>query len=143
MDKLKLSDFPLQTFDKVRYADMDRQGHVNNAVFLTCLETGRVEILYRPDSPLHAPEASFVIVSLQLDFIQEINWPGRVDIGTGIQKIGTSSITFYQKLFQDGKCVAQAKTVVVHVGNVQNKSIPLSEHTRIALNVWLLPQDQD
>lgn len=25
--------FPFQTFDKVRYADTDRQGHVNNAAF--------------------------------------------------------------------------------------------------------------
>lgn len=28
-----LADFPFQTFDKVRYADTDRQGHVNNAAF--------------------------------------------------------------------------------------------------------------
>jgi acyl-CoA thioester hydrolase len=32
-----LEDFPFQTFDKVRYADTDRQGHVNNAAFATFL----------------------------------------------------------------------------------------------------------
>lgn len=30
---IPLTDFPFQTFDKVRYADIDRQGHVNNAAF--------------------------------------------------------------------------------------------------------------
>ena len=30
---VKLEDFPLRTFDKIRYADTDRQGLVNNAVF--------------------------------------------------------------------------------------------------------------
>lgn len=32
-ETMTLADFPLQTFDKVRYADTDRQGHVNNAGF--------------------------------------------------------------------------------------------------------------
>ena len=36
-----LDQFPLRTRDKLRYADTDRQGHVNNAVFATFLETGR------------------------------------------------------------------------------------------------------
>ena len=47
--------FPLRTHDKIRYADTDRQGHVNNANFSTFLETGRTEILYNPDTPLTAP----------------------------------------------------------------------------------------
>src|ERR1700722_2154599 len=46
-----LSDFALHTYDKLRYADTDRQGHVNNAVFSTALETGRAEFLYDPDAP--------------------------------------------------------------------------------------------
>ncbi len=37
----RLEEFPLRTSDKVRYGDTDRQGHVNNAVFSTFLETGR------------------------------------------------------------------------------------------------------
>jgi len=36
--------------------------HVNNAVFASMLETGRVELLYNPDRPLADPEGSFVIV---------------------------------------------------------------------------------
>lgn len=59
-----------------------------------------------------------MIVSLPLAFLQEINWLGRVDIGT-------SSITFYQKLYQDGACVARAKTGEVHVSDVESKSAPL------------------
>ena len=65
MQDLPLSDFPLKTYDKIRYADTDRQGHVNNAVFSTFLETGRVEFLYHPELPIHSEEASFVIASLR------------------------------------------------------------------------------
>lgn len=45
-------DFSLLTTDKIRYSDTDRQGHVNNAVFSTFLETGRAERLYRDELPL-------------------------------------------------------------------------------------------
>lgn len=41
-DDYQLKDFPSVTFDKIRYGDTDRQGHVNNAVFSAFLETGRV-----------------------------------------------------------------------------------------------------
>jgi acyl-CoA thioester hydrolase len=47
-----ISDFPVKTFDKIRYSDTDRQGHVNNSIFSSFLETGRVEILYNSEKPL-------------------------------------------------------------------------------------------
>ena len=62
-----LAQFPLHAHDKLRYADTDRQGHVNNAVFATALETGRVELLHDPNLPLAGPGSSFVIARLELD----------------------------------------------------------------------------
>jgi hypothetical protein len=41
--EIKLTDYAFQAYDKLRYGDTDRQGHINNAVFTTLLETGRVE----------------------------------------------------------------------------------------------------
>jgi acyl-CoA thioester hydrolase len=141
MDQLGLEDFPLQTYDKLRYADTDRQGHVNNATFSTFLETGRVGFLYDPDFRLLSEGFSFVIVSLQLNFIKEINWPGQVDIGTGLQKIGNSSIKVFQQLFQNGECVASAETVIVQVDNASRGSSPLSEHAKAVLSRWLINKD--
>ena len=125
-DTLSLTDFPFQTFDKVRYADTDRQGHINNAVFSTFLETGRVEFLYDPESPLADEGAAFVIASLTLNFLSEIHWPGRIDIGTGVTRVGNSSVSLFQGLFQDGRCVATAETVIVQMNDETRKSHPLS-----------------
>lgn len=138
MRDLALNDFPLQTFDKTRYADTDRQGHVNNALFATFLETGRVEVLYNIDLPLLSEGSSFVIASLKLEFLREITWPGRVDIGTGILKIGTSSITIFQRLFQNESCVANAETVIVQVDNATKRSAPLTVAAKKTLSGWLL-----
>lgn len=126
MDKLILTDFPLRTTDKVRYADTDRQGHVNNALFATFLETGRVTVLYDPGSPLAEPGTAFVIARLELDFRGEITWPGEIAIGTRIEAIGRSSIELKQALFQNDQCVALARTVIVLMDEATRRSRPLS-----------------
>lgn len=133
-----LEDFPSRTYDKIRYADTDTQGHVNNALFSTYLETGRVEILYNPDTPLLCQNSSFVIASLKLEYKKEIKWPGTINIGTGIVKVGRSSVTIFQKLFQGDECVAQAETVIVQVNNSTKQSEPLSEEAKKMLNSLLL-----
>lgn len=133
-------DFPSQTYDKIRYADTDTQGHVNNAVFSTFLETGRVEILYNQSHPLLSQNSSFVIASLKLEYKKEIKWPGVVNIGTGIVKVGRSSITIFQKLFQDEECVAQAETVIVQVNNSSKQSESLSDESKKILSTFLLKE---
>lgn len=127
---ITIEDFPFKTFDKVRYGDTDRQGHVNNAAFSTYLETGRVEFLYNVQNLLTADNASFVIVSLSLNFVAEVNWPGQIDIGTGVTKVGNSSVSFYQGLFQNGRCVATAETVIVQISEHTRKSSPLSDKAK-------------
>ena len=137
-NELNYKDFPLRTSDKVRYADTDRQGHVNNAVFSSFLETGRVELLYDPKNNLLTSETSFVIASLKLDFRQEIKWPGTVEIGTGISRIGNSSLEVYQRLFQKEVMVAEATTVIVHVLNSTGKGFPLNDIAITFLQSFLL-----
>ncbi len=138
MNHLSLKDFPFQTFDKLRYADTDRQGHVNNAVFATFLETGRVEFLYNSEFSILSEGASFVIASLQLNLLKEVNWPGHVDIGTGVLKIGNSSIKLYQQLFQNEQCVATSESVIVQVDDSSGKSKPLTEEAKKTIGKWLL-----
>ena len=48
---IALDSFPIITDCKIRYADTDRQGHVNSGVFSTFLEVGRSEILFNPHTP--------------------------------------------------------------------------------------------
>jgi acyl-CoA thioester hydrolase len=123
-----LEAFVLRTGDKLRYGDTDRQGHVNNAVFATFLETGRVELLY--NEALADQGAAFVIARLELDFLAEVNWPGEVEIGTAVLDVGRSSFKLLQKVFQNGKPVAQAVTVIVQMSESTRKSQPLSERAR-------------
>lgn len=135
---IPLSKFPIQTTDKLRYADTDRQGHVNNAVFATFLETGRVELLYSSTEPIISNDQSFMIANLNINFIKEIHWPGTVSVGSAVMKLGNSSIQFYQQIHQNGICVASAFTTIVQVDTRESKSAPLSAHARSVLGQYLI-----
>lgn len=130
LTKLKLENYPLNSYDKIRYCDTDRQGHVNNALFSSFLETGRVELLYNPEKPLYSTGGAFVIASSTLNLLSEIRWPGKIYIGTGLTKVGNSSIKLVQGLYQNGKLCATAETVIVQMDEVTRGSKPLSEETK-------------
>lgn len=134
---LRLEDFAGQAYDKLRYGDTDRQGHVNNAVFATFLETGRVELIYNPDDPLLENGFSFVLAKLDLNYVAEILWPGTVEIGTRVLRVGRSSVTMQQAVFQNGRLCASAETVVVHFDQATRGSHPFSEAQRVKLEGWM------
>lgn len=122
-----LDVYPARAFDKLRYGDTDRQGHVNNAVFATFFETGRVELILDAERGLLAPGRSFVLARLEVDLLAEILWPGTVDIGTAVTRVGRSSIALEQALFQEGTLRARATSVVVLVDDATRRSTALPE----------------
>jgi acyl-CoA thioester hydrolase len=136
-DITKISCYAHWTKESVRYNDTDRQGRVNNAVFVTFLEAGRVSLLYNPKERALTPEgSSFVLANLVLNFRAEILWPSEVRIGTTVSRMGNSSVTFSQALFVGDNCVATAQTVLVLIGDATRKSRPLPDQTRQELKKW-------
>lgn len=133
-DRLPADAYPSRTTADIRYADMDRQGHVNNAVFATFSEIGRVAFLYDPERPLAPPGASFVLAKVAIEFHEELRWPGTVEIGTGVTRIGRSSVAFAQGLFHRGRRVASVDGVVVLVDEATRRSTPLPDGTRAAFD---------
>ena len=124
---LTIEDFPERSVDKLRYGDTDRQGHINNARYPTFFETGRTEILHVRSGGMADEGCSFVLARILIEFRSELLWPGTVEIGTRVKKIGNSSITFEQAIFQDGMLAATAESVVVQSNNSTRRSQPLSE----------------
>ena len=134
---LRLDDFAGQAYDKLRYGDTDRQGHVNNAVFATFMETGRVELIFNAEAPLLDAGFSFVLAKLDIDYVAEVLWPGTVEIGTRVTRVGRSSVTMQQAVFQKGKLCASAETVVVHFDQTTRKSQAFSQGQRQRLEALI------
>jgi len=144
MTKLpKLEDFPVQDFDKIRYGDTDRQGHVNNAVFSTFLETGRASLLNHPGINAWRHDVySYVIARLELDYRAELHWPGLVSVGTGITSIGNSSVVMRQALFHEQNCVATALIVMVQIGKTSKRPVPFTPEIRRLLEALQIKTKQ-
>lgn len=123
--EMKYEDYPLKTYDKIRFRDTDKQGHVNNAMFSTFFETGRTEMLYL-NKKLTSEGCMFVLANNNMTLRGEIFWPGTVEIGTCVQKVGNSSIHVFQSLYQNNELVATAETVIVQINQADRKSSPLS-----------------
>ena len=111
----RIADFPGHTSDIIRFGDLDAQGHVNNTVFATFFESGRVALLRAPGKPLNLPGTTSVLARLDINFLKELHWPGSVEIGTGVAAIGRSSYTFAQAIFREGSCVATARATMVMI----------------------------
>jgi acyl-CoA thioester hydrolase len=122
-----LNDYPHVRQENVRYGDTDRQGHVNNAVFSTFFECSRTSILYDPARNLITPDREFVIVKLEVEYLAELGWPGTVEIGTRVVRLGRSSIVCEQAIFQNGVCAAISSNVMVMIDVVTRKSAALPD----------------
>src|SRR3954463_11219499 len=123
----QLSQFPGRTHDIIRFGDLDPQGHVNNTVFATFFETGRVAFLREPGNTLSPPGTTSVLARLDINFLRELHWPGAVEIGTGVAEIGRSSFTFLQAIFHEGACAATGRATMVMIDAATRRSRPLPQ----------------
>ncbi|MEL6201491.1 MAG: thioesterase family protein [Pseudomonadota bacterium] len=122
----------------LRFGDTDMQGHVNNAVYATLYESGRVDFLYGPRSDLMPEGRTFVIAELSIKFIDEILYPGTVDILSGVSRIGNASVGLVQELRVEGVLKSTATSVVVMIDSAKRKSAPLDEVTRARMEGLLV-----
>jgi acyl-CoA thioester hydrolase len=127
------SRFRFWSREVCRYGDTDRQGHVNNAAFVTFCETGRVLFLTDEARPLAPPGCAFVIARIELDYRAELQWRQVVEIGTVLLAFGRSSFTLGQGLFVRDRCVATARSVLVLIDETTRRPVPLPEEVRLRL----------
>ena len=133
----RLEDFPFRQADHVRYADLDPNQHVNNAVYATYFETGRVTLMKDRGYGLMPPGLAWIMVRLDIHFRAELRWPGTVEMGLGVSKFGRTSVTFDQVVFSEGKCVASAQSVSVLIDETTRKPTPITDEILRNFQPWL------
>jgi acyl-CoA thioester hydrolase len=133
----RLEDFPFRQTDNVRYADLDPNHHVNNAVYATYFETGRVTLMKDSSYGLVPPGLTWIMVRLDMHFRAELRWPGTIEMGLAVAKFGKTSVTFDQVVFCEGKCVASAQSVSVLIDESTRKPTPLTADIITKFQPWL------
>lgn len=133
----RLEDFPYRITDNVRFADLDPNQHVNNAVYASYFETGRVTLVKDRARGLMPPGFAWIMVRLDMHFRAELRWPGTIEMGLGLVKFGRTSVTFDQVVFSQDRCVASARSVSVLIEEATRKPTPLTTEIVAAFQPWL------
>ncbi len=120
-------DFPHRAMEIVRLGDLDHQNHVNNAVFATYFETGRVHFMRDVFGGLRFGDRNFVVARLEINYLRELHWPGTLEVCTGVERIGGSSVTYAQATFHEGICAASGRTTMVFIDRNTRRSTPMTD----------------
>jgi acyl-CoA thioester hydrolase len=122
---------------EVRYADLDPQGHVNNACFFSYIEQARVGYvrhlgLWDGRSFL---DIGFIIAEAQMSFKAPILFGQAVQVGVRVTRLGNKSLTMAYRLEDaaSGQEFASGSTVLVAYDYHLECTIPISKHWRAVI----------
>jgi acyl-CoA thioester hydrolase len=124
------STYRFWTEEKLRNADTDQQGHINNAIQSTLFEAGRIEVLASPALQEVFAVNNIVVVRLLINFKKELFFPGTVKVGTRVSRVGKSSIDFQQAVFGPEGEVASAEATCVLLDRQSRKPVEVSAAAR-------------
>lgn len=138
-DPTDAASFSFWTDERLRAADVDVVGHVNNNAIGVFLENGRVHLFMECGEILYdvatrsAGSTTWVVRRLEIDFVREIRFPGTVRTGTRIARFGTTSCTVKQGVYVDGECRVTATAIAVCFDPEARRAVPISDALRQAL----------
>jgi acyl-CoA thioester hydrolase len=124
------SDFPFWTEEKLRIQDTDLNGHVNNASIAALCEAGRGEIISAVAGVPRERALGSALRRVTIEYLAEVHYPGTVRIGSAIAKVGNTSITIVQSLFEKDRCFATAESVIVFTDRITRRPSPMPENWR-------------
>lgn len=109
----------------LRFSDQDSQGHINNVAYAAYIEAGRVAFCIDVMRETDATAADFVLAHLAIDYRAEMHYPGTIQVGSCVKRIGTKSVRLGHGIFLEGRLYATAESVLVFIDTRHRGSIPV------------------
>ena len=122
--------------EKIRFADLDPVGHVNNNAIGVYLESARVMLFADAAGEMYGGNRggfSWVVARIEVDYLKEMHYPGEVRVGTRIEKLGNSSLVMRQVILFNGEVTGLARVVGVCFDMQARKSMPIPDHIKADL----------
>jgi len=114
----------------LRFSDQDSMAHINNVAYAAYVEQARVAFIDTFLRNRGEDGIDYILASVNIDYRREMHFPGTVDIGARLLRIGTKSITTGYGLFKDGVNVATAGSVNVFFDTGSRKTVPIPDTLR-------------
>jgi acyl-CoA thioester hydrolase len=116
--------------ETVRFRDLDAKGHVNNAVFLTYMESARVAFLLELGAASGLDDLSFIVARVEIDFRAPIAFGEEVEVGVRASRFGSKSFDLEYELRAGGRLAAEAKSVCVGYDYRSGETVPIPDAWR-------------
>jgi acyl-CoA thioester hydrolase len=130
-----MSNFRFYHPVEVRYGDLDPQGHVNNAKYLTYFEQAR--IAYWIELGLFTKDQSFmelgvILADVHIMYLEPIYYGQDIKVGAHISKLGNKSMTWEQDIMdiKASRELAKGEVVMVTYDYRAGKTIPIPQDWR-------------
>ncbi|MFG6146881.1 acyl-CoA thioesterase [Halobacillus sp. B23F22_1] len=122
-----------KTIIEPRVSETDGVGHINNTVVPVWLEAGRNPLfkLFTPDDNFN--DWKMIILNMNIDFKSQIYFGTNVEIRTWVKKIGNTSLTLYEEVWQSDTLCAAGDTIYVNFNVEKQVSERIPDDIRRAL----------
>lgn len=130
--------YPFHCQIETRYRDLDSNLHINNGVFASLLEEGRVRFhrASRFGSVAVDPSVTAMVASVTIDYLGESHFPAPLDMHVAATRIGTTSYALIQLVMQQGAPVGLAQVTMVCMREGRPFAIPPDNRERA--QAWML-----
>jgi acyl-CoA thioester hydrolase len=136
---MQTSDFRFFHPYRVRYSEIDGQGVVYNAHYLTFFDVSIHEFFRALDHERYSDAkrtgADFHVVKASVEFKSPLHFDDEFRVGVRVARMGRSSLAFALGVFRGGEAEACATGEVIwaYTDQTSRKSTPISPETRAIL----------
>lgn len=129
-----------------RWADNDVYGHVNNVVHYSWFDTAvNAWLIENGLLDIEAGDPIGLVVETGCRYAGSLAYPEPVEIGLGVERLGSSSVTYRLGVFAKGAetPAAEGHFTHVYVGRESRRPVPLPEDWRAKLGTIMLEASDD
>jgi acyl-CoA thioester hydrolase len=121
----------------VAFRDLDGLGVVNNAVYLTYIETARLGYMVEVLGIRSLDEIGVIVAKVDIDFRSPARLLETLEVGARVPRLGTRSLHMdHEVRGADGRLVAQAATVLVSFDYGERMPIPVPDEWRTRIEAY-------
>lgn len=117
----------------IRFSDQDSMGHVNNVSFASYIEAARTMLIQGLLDQFAHEGLDFILARVVIDYRSELHYPGSVDVGARLTRLGSKSLTSTYGIFSGDLCVATGESVNVFYDMKTRSSVKPPEDVAYAI----------